>query len=309
MSFSLALMMIIAFSAVFVVDIETERGPAKPACVESSEMIDGAHINLYGEKCPTSEDNNSSERHYTGPEIEHRQVFQENRPRQQFRIRYDETCAPGLEIPGGCDANPDLGRCEDGSFPYRQIVELVGGNNDGQVRSISLVCPEDDAAPESISREQIVEEIVVTPSQFRRFPILPSKIGSSPKQFSLRNGHTHMWAIAEIQTFDTQIFGAAVQVRAIPTHWQWNYGDGSTRSLSQPGSPSPNHTLHDKTPTSHSYLETGLFNVNLTTLYRGEFRVSGGSWQTIPGQAAVPSEAVPIDVWRTEKELIAGEGE
>ncbi|MGO3857102.1 MAG: PKD domain-containing protein, partial [Glutamicibacter arilaitensis] len=61
------------------------------------------------------------------------------------------------------------------------------------------------------------------------------------------------------------------------------------------------------TSTSHSYSDTGTFQVEVTTLYRGEFSVDGGTWQAIPGQAAVPSEPIEIDVWRTEKELIANE--
>ena len=227
----------------------------------------------------------------------------------QYRVDYSDDCRIGLEIVRGCDQNPDENSCEDGSAPYIRIIRFNTGPRSGDILTQDRFCPGDETPPGGIQPEQFVEVITVTPEQFRRFPIRASKINSDPKQFSLRNGHTHLWASAEEQTFTTDINGTSVRVRATPVRWAWNYGDGSTRNFETPGEERPDHSLHDATETSHSYSETGTFQVNLTTLYHGEFMVPGGSWQTIPGQAAVPSEAVPIDVWRTEKELIAGEGE
>jgi len=134
-----------------------------------------------------------------------------------------------------------------------------------------------------------------------------SSIQSAPNKFSLRNGHTHFWASKDTQEFKSNLSGSDVRIKAIPIQWNWNYGDGATRNLSFPGEAMPSHTLHDETPTSHSYSETGKFGVKVTTLYRGEFSVDGGPWQAIPGQAAVPSNTLPIDVWRTKKELIAND--
>lgn len=225
----------------------------------------------------------------------------------KYRVEHSETCGKSVETTDSCNVNSDRDRCGDGSFPYIESFIRLSGPEAGEVFVQRLRCPED--AELGIPDSERIQEIQVTPAQFRSFPIKGSRVNSNPKQFSLRNGHVHLWASSETQTFTTRIAETDVEIRAIPIAWRWDYGDGSSRSLNQPGNPMPSHTLHDKTPTSHSYLETGLFNVNLTTFYRGEFRVSGGSWQTIPGQAAVPSEAVPIDVWRTEKELIAGEGE
>ncbi|WP_431709556.1 PKD domain-containing protein [Glutamicibacter uratoxydans] len=228
---------------------------------------------------------------------------------QEYTIEYIDQCTTGFEFANGCDVNTDEARCTDGSSPYIRIVRFRGGDRDGQVYSLNRICPGDDTPIESDPEGIIVEEIRISPAEFRRFPILPSILNSDPEQFSLRNGHTHLWAAAETQTFSTNINGTPVEVRAIPIQWLWDYGDGSTRVLNYPGEPAPNHTLHHETPTSYSYTETGVFEVNLTTLYRGEFRIVGEGWQSIPGQAAVPSNAVPIDVWRTEKELVAPDGQ
>ncbi|QCY47453.1 hypothetical protein GcLGCM259_1730 [Glutamicibacter creatinolyticus] len=239
-----------------------------------------------------------------------RELDKEDSNRKQiYRVEYSNNCQLGREFFTGCDQNPDERTCPDGTAPYMRIIKYNEGPREGQVHSQSRFCPGEETPADGIAPEQFVQVIRISPEQFRRFPIKASRINSDPKQFSLRNGHTHLWAASETQTFGTVIDGTPVEVRAIPTHWNWSYGDGSSRSFTQPGNPMPEHSLHDKTSTSHSYTETGTFSVDLTTLYRGEFRVSDGTWQTIPGQAAVPSEAVPIDVWRTEKELIAGEGE
>ena len=273
------------------------------ACVESSEILE-SRIDVYGEECPPDTKNNPDERHYNGPELN-----LDGEPRQMYRLIYDPVCSPGLESASGCDSNPDYRRCADGTFPYRQIIEYVGGPNDGIIQGVRTVCPEDPEFEDGVDPQNFIEEIRITPEQFRSFPILPSDMNSDPAQFSLRNGHTHLWAVAETQAFNTNMNGVDIEVRAIPVQWMWDYGDGTKRNFSQPGEPAPNHTLHHETPTSHSYTETGIFEVNLTTLYRGEFRIVGEGWQPIPGQAAVASDPIPIDVWRTEKELVAPDGQ
>ncbi|MFJ2620188.1 hypothetical protein [Glutamicibacter sp. NPDC087344] len=234
------------------------------------------------------------------PEFD-RIVDRETRPK--FRIEYDNSCPIGLENANGCDSNPDARRCDDGTIPYLMIIRYSEGENEGQIFSSRLVCPEDDVDVP----DDVVREVIVTPEHFRRFPILGSELHSDPYQFSLRNGHSHMWADANDQTFSDNIDGSPVTIKAIPVEWRWNYGDGVTANLDFPGDPVVGHTLHDETSTSHSYTETGTFTVTVTTIYRGEFRVGNGPWQTIGGQAAVPSDPITMDVWRTKKELIAND--
>ncbi|MHA7225151.1 hypothetical protein [Glutamicibacter soli] len=224
----------------------------------------------------------------------------------KIEIRDFDSCRPTYENIMGCDSNPDVRACADGSFPIvRQIVGKEG-EQEGAVLLTYSVCPED---PERVDLPEgkIVEEIRVSPEQFRSFPIKASKISSDPNSFSLRNANTHLWASTSEQTFNVAIGSSKVNIKAIPIQWNWSYGDGTTRNLNFPGKPEPNHTLHDKTATSHIYEETGKFSVGVTTLYRGEFSVDGGPWQSIPGQAAIPSTPITMDVWRTKKELIANE--
>ena len=226
-------------------------------------------------------------------------VFPKN---EKFRYHDFDACIPGQETVNSCNSIPDQTRCDDGTFPItRQIL-----NEEGRVLRQYRYCP-GDPPKFNIPEGQLIEEISIDIERFRSYPIQASFINSDPNEFSLRNGHTHLWATAETQTFNSDLSGSHVRIKAIPIQWNWNYGDGTTRNLDFSGEPAPNHTLRDETPTSHSYSETGTFKVGVTTLYRGEFSVDGGPWQTIAGQAAVPSNPIEIDVWRTEKELIANE--
>ncbi|WP_162989297.1 hypothetical protein [Glutamicibacter nicotianae] len=221
---------------------------------------------------------------------------------KKFRYHDFDACIPGQESVNSCNSIPDQTRCDDGTFPItRQVL-----NEEGRVLRQYRYCP-GDPPKFNIPEEQLIEEISIDIERFRSYPIQASAISSDPNEFSLRNGHTHLWATAENQTFNSNLSGSTVRIKAIPIQWNWNYGDGTTRNLDFPGEPAPNHTLRDETPTSHSYGETGKFKVGVTTLYRGEFSVDGGPWQAIPGQAAVASTPIEIDVWRTEKELIAND--
>ncbi len=124
---------------------------------------------------------------------------------------------------------------------------------------------------------------------FDELPILASTIISQPENFSLRNGHAHLYADSENQNFDIVIFDQDVRVRAIPTSYSWSYGDGSSRTLDFPGEPQANRGFDAPTSTSHVYKETGDFGVGLTTRFRGEYSTEGGPWTPIPGVANVPS--------------------
>lgn len=223
-------------------------------------------------------------------------------PKEKYSIRDYESCDPQKIEARFCDSIPEESRCPDGSAPiYRQILN----DEDRLVRQYRY-CAGDP--PEiDLPEDSFIEEISIDINEFKEYPILASEISSNPNKFSLKNGHTHFWASEEVQSFTSNLSGSTVRIRAIPVQWNWDYGDGAGKTRDFPGEPAPNHTLRDETSTSHSYSDTGTFQVEVTTLYRGEFSVDGGAWQAIPGQAAVPSEPIEIDVWRTEKELIANE--
>ncbi|MER8025135.1 hypothetical protein SLW73_09150 [Glutamicibacter protophormiae] len=267
-------------------------------CPEFIMRVNPKDIQQSSDECPAgeSEDYSPTEPWFQEPHS----TKKKEKPR--YKVREYDTCIPGMEVVLGCKSNPDVKVCKDGSYPIqRQVVDLQG-----LVLQQYSYCPGDPVpTPEGATIRE--EEIRVTPAMFRSFPILESRISSDPDGFSLKNGNTHFWAIRRTQEFQSNFSGSDVRIKAIPIQWNWSYGDGTTRSLNFPGEAAPEHTLHDETPTSHVYKETGPYSVGVTTLYRGEFSVDGGPWQRIPGQAAIPSTPIQMDVWKTKKELIAND--
>jgi len=281
--------------------------PLKIACDHNDDQVGLGknHVDHLYDKCKSTEpDDNRLQNFETwSDEDEQPRNNNDNVVRKpKYHIRDFDECLFGNENHSNCYVNPDVAPCPDGSLPLtRQIY-----TDDQLLVRQYRYCP-GDPLPNDLPEDLFVEEIRIDLKKFRSFPIKGSEIQSAPNKFSLRNGHTHFWASENTQEFNSNLSGSNVRIKAIPIQWNWNYGDGATRNLSFPGEAMPSHTLHDETATSHSYSETGKFGVRVTTLYRGEFSVDGGPWQAIPGQAAVPSNTLPIDVWRTKKELIAND--
>ncbi|NQD40704.1 hypothetical protein HP453_08165 [Glutamicibacter halophytocola] len=309
---SLALVLVQVIITGFALVTNTAAETGEVACSKYTPRVDPNQIieKCNKDKVKTEQEQRDKqiqqeiEKWYKEPLKDDSVQIDHDKPRPRFKIRSYDICVPGLETIKGCDSNPDIKPCSDGTYP----IVLQVYSQEGKYLSRQIYCP-GDPKPPKVPKELVKTErrIVVTPEKFRTYPIMGSSIQSAPNKFSLRNGHTHFWASKDTQEFKSNLSGSDVRIKAIPIQWNWNYGDGATRNLSFPGEAMPSHTLHDETPTSHSYSETGKFGVKVTTLYRGEFSVDGGPWQAIPGQAAVPSNTLPIDVWRTKKELIAND--
>lgn len=278
--------------------------PANPACSKDEVGLGKNNADHGSKGCPPTPEDNRLQNFETwnnktkSPDNNKKDKVK----KPKYIIRDFDECQFGHENHSACDVNPDVQTCKDGTLPITRQIYTTKNEIVRQYRYCN-----GDPLPEDLPQDLFVEQIRVDLDKFRSFPIKGSKIQSAPNNFSLRNGHTHFWASKETQQFNSNLSGSDVKIKAIPIQWNWNYGDGSTRNLNFPGEAMPSHTLHDETKTSHSYTKTGKFGVTVTTLYRGEFSVDGGPWQAIPGQAAVPSNSLPIDVWRTEKELIAND--
>ncbi|MHC6177596.1 PKD domain-containing protein [Glutamicibacter sp. X7] len=249
------------------------------------------------ETCP----NDQIRQFYDDKKHERRKI----KRKTKVRVDYDDSCRIGLEYFDGCDSNPDSPICIDGTRPKYRYVTVLEGPREGEVIQSGLYCPEDPEPKVSPEGNLVVEEeIVVTPAEFRKFPIKSFSVHSDPDGVSLIRAYTHFWAEGGAQEFHTVMSGKNVDVRAIPVEWLWDYGDGTTARFSDPGGPVDDRSLSEATPTSHQFQDTGLFQVKVTTMYRGEFRVENGPWEPIPGQAAVPSDQSPMDIWRTKKQLV-----
>ncbi len=274
----------------------TQDSVARPAC-DSSLSFGGDSGHTHEEGCDGKvhkprgtfyKDNSKSKQVRYGPKL-------------KYQVEYLRQCEPALMEKLGCDANPDP-PCSDGSYPVVRLIYAINGPRKGQLVGTSSYCSVEPKLEVPGAEQDIAK---ITPERFRRLPILASAIISQPEGFSLRNGHAHMYAESRRQNFEVTLFDQHVRIRAIPTSYGWNYGDGTAQRLSFPGQSVINRGFDEATTTSHVYQETGDFKVGLSTRFRGEYSTENGPWIPIPGVANVPSDPITMSVWRTKKILVA----
>lgn len=136
---------------------------------------------------------------------------------------------------------------------------------------------------------------------FRSLPLPPGQPLIEPAGGNvLINVPTNVYVQAEPHTLTTTLLGLAVQVRATPVSYQWDFGDGTPPlTTSDPGAPYPELRV------THTYTERGTPEVVLTTAYTGEYSVAGGPWLPVPGQASVTSDPIPLRVLAGTNSLVA----
>lgn len=148
--------------------------------------------------------------------------------------------------------------------------------------------------------DPVVLEPVVTAEDFRRLPLPAAGVNVQPPNLrTLVNIPTNLYADAGTVVLPTTVLGQAVRVRATPLRFLWTYGDGSTRTTTDPGAPYP------ALRTAHTYRRPGTRSLGLSTTYSGEYSVAGGAWQAIDGLATVQSPATALTVLAAENRLVA----
>ena len=144
--------------------------------------------------------------------------------------------------------------------------------------------------------------IIVTQSDFAKLPVKPSVASAGPERGWLPAGMVNvLHAEHEVQTLQTELLGTPVAVRAIPTSYHWDLGDGNTIATSKPGKPYPSEEVSAK------YSGEGWYDVTLTTTFAGQFSVDGGEWQDIDGTIEVASEPIALYSKSLESRLVNGD--
>lgn len=205
---------------------------------------------------------------------------------------------------------------------------LVASGTFGITESLAPVCLDDTPAP--VEEEAVVEAAVDVPADegptieelleqipglvAEEFATLPIDGGSVAFEeellgFGYINRHTNVFAEVEQQTFEQNMLGIDVELRAVPVDYHFDYGDGTTRTTADPGQAASGSdaALTDlETPTSHVYQETGLYAVEVTTTFTGEYRIAGGSWTPIADSTTVAASPGEADIWRTQSRHVSG---
>jgi hypothetical protein len=172
-------------------------------------------------------------------------------------------------------------------------------NEGGEPVDLGIRCalpgtPEYEEAPPVV--------IVVTQSDFARMPVDPLPAHAGPVDGWLPvNMVNVLYTEPETQLLSTELLDTPVAIRATPTSFHWDLGDGNTITTTTPGNPFPAETI------SATYTQEGWYDITLTTTFAGQFSVAGGPWQDIDGTIEVTSDPVPLYSKSLESRLVNGD--
>lgn len=142
----------------------------------------------------------------------------------------------------------------------------------------------------------------LTATDFQRLPITPQVITMQPDRgWVLVNKETIVLTDPVEQTFRTDLFGYGIDVIATPTHYSWDFNDGS-RALStdSPGKPYPAFDVF------HVFTDTGTTTIELTTTWSGRYRIDGDDmWRDVVGTAQTTSTTAEFEIVERRSRLVA----
>ena len=205
----------------------------------------------------------------------------------------------GILSPIPCVEGTSSGRviryCADGSEAldplYRRPVNPATGLFTGPWERVDNGgCPGED------------ELVVFTAADFRRLPLTASVPAFQPAHGrSLVNLGIVVFTGADSQYLSTTVLGTDIRVRATPSSYAWDFGDGTAPLVTtSPGAPYPSNTLR------HAYASIGSYQVRLVTTWTGVYQVGGaGSWLRVDGTAQTTSAAFTITAEEAPTYLVA----
>jgi hypothetical protein len=141
--------------------------------------------------------------------------------------------------------------------------------------------------------------------------LTPPPLGVSPSTgTTLVNLRTLYWVDAP----PTKLLGRAaligfpVELRVNYLHTDFDFGDGTTASLAEPGTPytavADCGACTDRF--GHTYLQPGTVTVTAHTYWQAQYRVAGQPWTAIPGPVtAVAPSTTTLKVLQARSELVS----
>ncbi|WGX94586.1 PKD domain-containing protein [Nocardioides sp. L-11A] len=94
------------------------------------------------------------------------------------------------------------------------------------------------------------------------------------------------------------LLGQQVTLEATPATFVWHFGDGRSRSTTEPGAAYPELRI------THNYLRKGEYLPSLSTTYTGRYRIADGPWQAIPGTVTIDGPGQPLRAIEAEPKLV-----
>jgi hypothetical protein len=137
---------------------------------------------------------------------------------------------------------------------------------------------------------------------FRRLPLAPPVLRIQPDTAQvLVNLATITMTDPTPQLLVTDLLGYPVEVKATPTSYSWDFGDGTDPLVTtSPGHPWPDQDV------AHTYRAPGAYQITLTATWAGAYRLAGKTtWTPITGTATTQTTHAPITAIELHSHLVA----
>src|SRR5829696_4054171 len=104
-------------------------------------------------------------------------------------------------------------------------------------------------------------------------------------------------------------FRRPAEVRFHPVGYRWTHSDGGAVQASAPGATweALGQAEFTDTATSHRYVASGRYTVELAVVYVAEYRFNGSVWRWIDGTLSVEAPPQPVLVGEFDTVLVAGD--
>ncbi len=132
-------------------------------------------------------------------------------------------------------------------------------------------------------------------------------LSSQPAGWTVLGVHTNFIATAQQHVVSGTLFGGSAEVRFTPSGFDWNYGDGSTRTSETGGASWEALGIAEfaATDTSHVYLSVGQFTTSVFARYRAEYRLGSNPWTSVDGEVSSSASTSVVLVQTADTVLAA----
>ncbi|MBX3093422.1 MAG: hypothetical protein KF680_02605 [Cryobacterium sp.] len=131
----------------------------------------------------------------------------------------------------------------------------------------------------------------VTLSDIAHFRPTPGRNLMEPNGWMVVGLHTNFYAQSSAHVVTGELRGAPAWVRFTPIGYRWWYGDGASHYSMTKGNTWSALGLSEfaRTPNSHVYGAPGTYHIDLSIVFRAEYRYAAESFYPIAGTLTVPA--------------------
>lgn len=199
------------------------------------------------------------------------------------------TCTQQELTAGTCNISAGI---EDDGVTLGVDVSVPGSGGQGggpATEPSDRVC--DGVGTAEVCRPTYDAVAAVTLSDIAHFRPAPGRNLMEPGGWMIVGLPTNFYAQSNAHTVTGELRGATAWVRFTPVGYRWWYGDGATRYSTTKGNTWNALGLGEfaATPNSHVYDAPGTYHIDLSIVFRAEYRYAGEDFHPIAGTLTLPA--------------------